>query len=384
MHIDEPTRMLLTAAVRDQTPIDAFERLARAIKDWDTVLSAGREHRLLAILFHKLNGADISVPKSVCERLKADYDRNTFHTLANAAELVALAQAFEAEDIRAMPHKGLALASAAYRNPASRAAGDVDLLIFEEDRERATAVLRARGFQLATPVLEDGSPAIPGHYEFHFERKRDGMVVELHWRLQLLEAKYGGRFQRDLGMEWAWPRRCSVTIAGVDLPNLDPVSNLLMLCMHGAKHRWSRLAWVYDIAQLLEATPELDWDRAVNEAKAMGLRRVLALGTLLTQRICGVTVPHQVARGFESDRVARKLAAYFQNGIFAAPGQSPPGAMPYSIQILDLPDRIRWLSRLEFLAPNERDRKFLRLPNRLSPLYYLIRPVRMLFDRSPR
>jgi hypothetical protein len=58
--------------------------------------------------------------------------------------------------------------------------------------------------------------------------------------------------------------------------------------------------------------------------------------------------------------------------------------VPYNLQLLDFRDRLRFLSSLHFLQPNERDRAVISLPHRLRALYYLIRPFRILLDRSAR
>jgi hypothetical protein len=386
MQVDQQTRALLTAIVQEHAAGDGrvLADLAGRIADWDALIQIAREHRLLPLLFHRLDAAKTPLPPAVETRLRAESDRNTFHSLANAAELIALVEAFKQENIPVIPFKGLVLAASAYRNPTLRSAGDLDLLIFERDLPRATALVRARGYELHTDVLEDDSPAIPEHYEFHFDRKTDGMVVELHWRLQLLEARYGSRFQRNLGMDWVWPRKRVAKVAGVDLPNLDPVATLLFLCMHGAKHRWSRMIWIYDLAQLLETTPDFDWKEVIEEAERKGVLRTLALGVLLAQRICRVALPERTLRRFRSDRTARLLAAYFEHALFETPGNLPPGSTPYSIRILDRKDRLKWMLKMEFLRPNERDRAFVRLPHWLWPVYFLVRPLRILFDRSPR
>ncbi len=70
--------------------------------------------------------------------------------------------------------------------------------------------------------------------------------------------------------------------------------------------------------------------------------------------------------------------------ILKEPGQLPQGPMPYSLRILDRWDRIRWLLRMEFFRPNERDLAVVRLPAVLRPLYRIVRPLRILFDRSAR
>lgn len=386
MRIDQPTRDLLRAIVREAGTNDrlALGELVRAIIDWDALFSVAREHRLLPLLFHRLNSAEVPLPPAAELRLRAEYERNIFHSLANAAELIALVQAFNKQNIVAIPFKGLVLASSAYRNPALRSVGDIDFLIFERDLSRATTYLRSRGYELTTEVLKDGSPANPNYYEFHFERGTDGMVVELRWKLELIDSRLGSRFERNLGMDWVWPRRRTVNISGVEVPNLDPTSTLLILCMHGAKHLWSRLAWVYDVAQTLEANPDLNWGEVEREAERRGLWRALALGVLLAQRICCAPVPEIALRGFASDRAARQMTACFERMIFDRPGQLPLGPVPYALRILDTADRIRWLLKLEFLRPNERDIAFVRFPSMLYPLYFFVRPLRILLDRSAR
>ena len=379
---DQPHRALLTAIV--QAPaVDDRQDLADLVKkivDWDALLDVAREHRLTPLLFSRLCGMDEQIPTEAQTRLRAEYDRNAFHTLANAAELVALVRAFDEQNIPAMPFKGIVLAASVYPSITIRSAGDLDFLVFYRDIGRATSILRAKGYELKTEVQEDGLPAKADYYEFHFERGSDGMVVELRWRLELIQP----RFRRDLGMEWIWPRRRTVRVAGVEVPNLDPVSCLLILCMHGTKHLWSRLNWVCDVERFLAAHPELDWKEVTLEAKKRGLWRSLALGILLTKRVCGISVPQVILEGFEADRATRGLAEHFHRSIFEEPGKMPASRVPYDLRILDSGDRVRWLLTMQFLKPNQRDFAVVRLPKALSPLYLLVRPFRMFFDRSAR
>jgi hypothetical protein len=206
------------------------------------------------------------------------------------------------------------------------------------------------------------------------------MVVELRWRLELTWSK----FRRNLGMDWIWPHRRTVTLAGVQVPDLSPEIALLVLCMHGSKHAWSRLIWICDIAQLIAAVPSLDWSFTIREARRTGLRRVLALGVLLAHHVSGATMPEGVLREFKSDRTSARLAHHFQKSVLDMPGEPPAGRVPYGIQLLDLRDRLNLLFNRALLLPNERDLAFVRLPEPLDKLYFLIRPVRILFDRSPR
>ena len=162
------------------------------------------------------------------------------------------------------------------------------------------------------------------------------------------------------------------------------VSGLLILCMHGSKHAWSRLIWIADVAKLIESEPGLDWDFAQQEAKRLGLWRCLALGVLLARWVAGAQVPDEALRRFEGDRTVHRLADFLQENIFKAPGSMPEGWVPYNIQILDFRDRAGALVSPSFLRPNARDRAVVKLPKSLEALYYLIRPFRMLLDRSGR
>ncbi len=378
--IDQTTSALLKTIVRDSTSRDpqGLANLVRAVEDWGALIDIAHQHRLAPLLFSRIGESDVAIPAEAQQRLRTEYERNAFHNLANATELVGLVQEFGKQDIPAMPFKGIVLAASIYPTNAIRSAGDLDFLVFYKDLARASSVLLSRGYELKTE-LEDGLPANRNYFEFHFERESDGKVVELRWKLELQP-----RFRRDLGMEWVWPRRTLVSIGGVDVPNLDPISTLLILCMHGTKHLWSRMIWVYDLARLLETHRKLDWKETEREAKQRGLWRALALGVLLAQRICDAPVPERILKRFASDRTACELAGFFQRNILEEPGQMPVGRVPYSLRVLDTVDRMRWALTLDFLKPNERDLAAVRLPTALRPFYFLVRPFRVLLDRSAR
>jgi hypothetical protein len=378
MQADSESCELLRAIAR---PADAeqIHRLAVKVCDWDSLLKLAQEHRVMSILFLRLTDISSAVPQSVREHLRAEYDSNMFHNLANAVELIAILKALEHEMIPAMPFKGVVLGASTYHDLTTRPAGDIDLLIYQEHLLRAETVLLERGYELKTALGADGT-AGEQCYEYRFERPMDGMVVELRWELELTQPK----FKHNLGMDWVWPRRRTTMLAGAQVPDITPEITLLMLCMHGSKHAWSRLIWICDVAQLLASSPDLDWREVNLEAKKSGLCRTLALGLLLAHRVAGATIPQAVLRRSELDTTASNLAQHIQENLFDSPGSTPTGLVPYSIQLLDLRDQIGLLLSLDFLRPNERDRAFLRLPKSLSALYYLIRPFRIFRDRSAR
>jgi Uncharacterised nucleotidyltransferase len=382
MPLDHDTSNLLRAVpgVRARADAGRITELAGRIRDWNSTIAGAQKHGVLPLLYSALVETAVEIPPDAMELMRRKFERNTFHCLANAAELLDVLRTFDAASVPAMPFKGVVLGSSVYRDFTLRPAGDLDLLIFRRDLKRATLILQQRGYELKTNVLADGSPQTKDYFEFHFERPSDGMVTELRWRLELIQP----RFRQDLGMDWVWARRRTTMLAGAEVPTLDPVSTLLMLCMHGSKHVWSRLIWTCDVARLLEAEPGIDWEVSIREARRVGLWRSLALGVLLALRLVGARVPAEVVRRMEADSVAVQLAEFFAGNLLEAPGRMPLGRVPYNVQLLGWRDRAWMALSATSLSPNERDQAVLKLPKQLEALYYLIRPIRIILDRTGR
>jgi hypothetical protein len=379
---DGQTVSLLRAIVARRAEVCArmIAEQAVNITCWERVVVCAQLHGILPMLYSGLADCEDLIPPDALDLVRREFERNAFLCLANVAELLEVLNAFQANGISAMPFKGVVLGASAYGDVTRRSAGDLDLLIFHRDLLRATEILKERGYALTTNVLEDGRPEADDSFEYHFERGADGMVLELRWRLELTQP----RFRQVLGMDWVWPQRRTVKLAGVDVPSLDSVSALLVLCMHGSRHSWSRLMWICDVAQLLESEPELDWDFAKREAERVGLWRCLALGVLLAHRVAGACVPADVLGVFEADSAAQRLAVFFEQYTLEDPGRVPEGRVPYHIQLLGFRDRASLALSLDFLRPNARDRAAIRLPKHLNALYYIVRPLRLLLDRSSR
>lgn len=362
--------LLLAIARRDS---GAIRDCAESVQDWEDFLQLAEVHRMMPTVARCLVDLE-SVPASIRGRLSTEYERNLCQSLLNMSEFLEVLAALDREQVPAMPFKGVVLTASAYGDLGLRACGDLDLLIRRDDLERATAIVMKRGFQ-RVPVAPDGATL----REHVFLRSCDGMVLELRWTLDFIH----GRYQQHLGLDWASLGRRKLYLAGRETPNMSPEKTLIMLCMHGSKHVWSRLVWVCDIAQLIASSPELDWRAAESEARALGLWKPLALGILLAHRIAGPMTERPYLFSIQHNRTVVTLAYYFQENILAKPGVVPAGHVPYNLRLLDFRDRMRLLFSGRLLQPNELDRAVLPFgaPQSLS---YLARPIRLLLDRSAR
>jgi hypothetical protein len=65
------------------------------------------------------------------------------------------------------------------------------------------------------------------------------------------------------------------------------------MCLHGAKHAWTELRQVADVAACLGAATKLDWEAALTRIAEARLVRVCALAIRLAEALLGAPVPAQ-------------------------------------------------------------------------------------------
>lgn len=334
------------------------------IKASAAALKVAQAHGVLPLFVFRFPEWHTLFDSQVTRFVREHYLTNTCRNLALAAELLSILQEFSRAEIPALPFKGVVLAAALYGNLQLRPAGDLDILIHHDDLQGATEILKSRGYVLSVQ-------ADSGETQFRHSGPA-GIVVELRWRVA------PRHFRRDIGMDVLWPGRRSTNLQGTPVPDLAPEEKLILLCMHGTKHEWLRLFWVCDVAQLLKIHPDLDWERAERMAKHYGLFRCLVTGVLLTRSMAGAPVPVPVLRRFERNHPARRLAEHVQKHFFDS--VSPPfDGLPMQIEALGFRDRWVRLGQAAFEQPGSRDRASLHLPSTLDPLYYLVRPVRLIW-----
>lgn len=153
----------------------------------------------------------------------------------------------------------------------------------------------------------------------------------------------------------------------------------LVMCVHGTKDRWARLLWVCGVAELIRKNDDMDWNRVISFSRTSGSLRMLFLGLLLAKDLLDASIPEEVMKNVNADPVVRKLAKKTKEKIFERSNDSLPilENLLFHFRTRErLKDRIQYCLRLAMGITPE-DRTFLSLPKFLSPLYYLIRPVRL-------
>ena len=365
----------------DETQAARVGELVSGELDWNYLLALSDRHGLQPLLHYQLNKVcPASIPAPHQRRLHSAFQRVAALNIFLTRELQKLLALFAAQQIEAMPYKGPALAAELYGNVALRQFSDLDIIVRPQDITRACAVLLAEGYAPYTP-LNGTQQAIMLRTQCNlpFTRERNRLVVELHWAVS------APRFARPFAADELWARREEGQLDGVRIERPAPEAMLLALCIHGAKHLWERLAWISDIAALIERRRDLKWPQLISVARASGSERMLLLGVRLAVELLAVELPAEAQQALANEPVVAALAAAVRRDLFT-PELTPSGLGGYFRFQLKARRRLRdKLNYLRFtVTPTEDDLARLALPVPFTFIYYLLRPVRMLVTGGPR
>ncbi|OLC97969.1 MAG: hypothetical protein AUH86_06200 [Acidobacteria bacterium 13_1_40CM_4_58_4] len=299
--------------VRDPQRLSELLRLA----DGARLLLLAEEHGVIGLLSASLRDVGESSTSSEIRQTLLERQRTqNFLTLRLTAELFHLLELFATKGIGALVVKGPVLAVQAYGDPAMRSYGDLDLLVRQRDIRCATESLIAPGYQAAVSLSAIDAGKIPGQYLF--SKPDSKLLVELHNELTL---RY---FPRPLPIEDFFARQIRVRLDAYEAPALAVEDELVLICIHGAKHFWERLTWIADVAALVSRQTSINWERAAASAREVGAEHLLNTGLRLAADVLRAPLPLKVATLVRKDVVAAKLVARILRWLPAA-GYAPPG-----------------------------------------------------------
>ena len=324
----------------------------------------------MPLFHHQLEtAAPDDAPAPVLAELRGRMVANAHRNFALTRELLAVLAALRAREIPALPYKGPALAAMAYGSVAARQFVDLDILVPRERIADARAALLARGYRDALAGMDSRIPITErSHYQHTMVRDTDRVCVELHWAF----APPYFRFRLgpdDLTVEPSPLGRATI-------PAIAPPDLLLLLCIHGGRHLWTRLGWICDLAELLRARADAPWHVALDRATELGTRRMLLVGLALARDLLDIDLPEVFAAALPGDPRAVQLAEVFATRLFLQDGRAPAllGAARLHVAM-----RERWADRAAYavlgaLTPSERD------THGSGPLRAVARPFRLIRD----
>jgi Uncharacterised nucleotidyltransferase len=286
--------------------------------DWPTLFVLAEEHGLFPLVASRLRAlvadANLLLP-DVERQLREGQRGQAVFTLSLTAELFRILDRFTSCGIHVLLTKGPALAARCYGNPGARQYTDLDFIVRNGDVQRATQAMLGLGYEAKISLESIAAGKSPGEYVF--VQRDTKLIAEFHTERTF---RY---HPRPLPIEKLLARRCFLSFDGQDVPVLSVEDELVLICIHGAKHLWARLLWIADVAALI-FRQSVNWNRALSAAREVCAERMLRVGLLLASEVLDARLPDQV-RGFVhadagAKRMAARIAQALPKGGFAARG----------------------------------------------------------------
>jgi Uncharacterised nucleotidyltransferase len=359
--------LLATASAGEQAP--RLRALVNQPLDWALFERLAETHGLLPMAAARL-GADPSLlPGPVVQELRTICQENARRSLWFAGELFSVLGTLSTAGIEAVPFKGPTLAAMAQGDLMLRQFCDLDIMVRQRDWPRAKRALLDAGFTAKhklTPREEKAYVASACDFTFHHGPVRN--VLEIHW------AFVPRFFAIRIPLRQLLARATTVELCSRSVPTLAPEDLLLCLAVHGAKHAWSRLCWLSDIAHLIYRA-DLDQDTVRRRAERWRIARIVKIALYLAQWTLGTELPESLQTWIQEDREASKLAEVLVRNLFGdnkIRTESRTYFQLFARQRERPADRMRMWTRLATTS-SLAEWRTVRLPDPLFRLYSAVR-----------
>ncbi|SEO83718.1 Uncharacterised nucleotidyltransferase [Halorientalis persicus] len=348
--------------------------------DWQSACELAGRHRMEFLLFKLFrDNPDLDYPEVLYQNLESQSNRVKRRNLAMSAELVRLVEKLESNGVCVLAYKGPVVASRAYGDISYRRFVDLDLLVDPSDHQSALEVLREEGYE--QKIVKEQL------FESILQRPDESILLDLHTRII---PRY---FPFQFNFQALHNRQTEVDIGGQSVPTLSTPDAVLAHAIHGSKHRWFRVEWILAVAILIHQTT--DTDALFDRAERMGCERMVLLAIVLSRELFDASFRPSIERRLnepsQSIRVVEDVADTILDWVFTAEWASNKHDKRTHIADFRLRSKLHpnlamktrfWISVLT--DPREDDFEFVDLPAGLSPLYRVVRPIRLLYEYRGR
>ncbi|MBX9671535.1 MAG: nucleotidyltransferase family protein [Candidatus Obscuribacterales bacterium] len=256
--------------------------------DWQFFNLAAIAHKICPILSGELKRFPEYLDKTSMVREESSEIQRKAMMLT--ARLFRLQDALKAAGIQFVFVKGTAVAHLLYGTAVKqRSFCDIDFFISPKDAVRVREILANQGFLPNQMWCRCDHPDefftsdlfLRLAHEKEFVSSNGSFAVDLHWGA-------GAWFATG---DQLMKRTIELNVNGHRLRTLEPNLHLVYLCAHAAKHDWSTLIWISDIAHALASKNIFDWRKVARISRALGLFKTVQLSMLLANQLLGAAIP---------------------------------------------------------------------------------------------
>jgi hypothetical protein len=250
----------------------------------ETVALAER-HGLVPILWNGLRHSLTEAGTPVLENLRQKARTVGVKNLLFSAELLRVLDLFAYNGIEAVPYKGPSLAAELYGDVKLRQFSDLDVFFRKEDFHRVKEVLTKERYRPHRPLTRLQEEAFlrnrTNYGEYNYFRDDNLIYLEMHWSTN------PGFMVFPVQEDDLWKNLRRITFLSREIPAFSPENLLMILSVHGFKHRWNRLCWLLDLALLLRKFPRMDVDLIRKRIRDPAASNTFLTGVLAAEALFG-------------------------------------------------------------------------------------------------
>ena len=257
-------------------------------------IDRAREHSISGLLYSSIDwNSESDKDKELIKKWKLDTFYTGVNQLRHINQVEKIIKRFNEENIRVIVLKGLVIREF-YKNPELRTMCDADILVHEEDLDKARKVLTSLGYLESEEYDEHGAHIVFEH--------TNHLPIEVHWTLINDDYFNGSKeFEKSI-----WDNAMKVKIGETEALSLGWDDLVLHLCIHMAVHivhRGFGVRQLVDLVILVEnKRDEINWNEFRRKAIECKVNKFVIIIFNVCKELFNMEIPSEVNKGYEVEK----------------------------------------------------------------------------------
>jgi hypothetical protein len=267
---------------------------------WEAIFAATVDHHVAPLVYANLARCPLSalrIPSQTLEKFRLALGQNLVEKMRRADRLARALAVLNERSLDVMLIKGAALDLTVYAPFTLTNSQDVDIVLRSRLGEiaaadRAALSVARHNFPLEYDFFEHHDVTINGVLPVNFDR--------------------------------IWQDAVRVSYAGQPVWIMCPEDLFIAACINACRKRFCRLKAMVDIAEILLAYPELDWDEVARRSVSDQCNNIVYAALLLVGMLLGPQVPKSVLDRLETRPVRSAVIRFLVRRLHSYSWTAPP------------------------------------------------------------
>ncbi len=127
------------------------------------------------------------------------------------------------------------------------------------------------------------------YHEFPYCNNKKNILVDLHWHI------FRQGFSFSPSAEIIWEQLDQIKLNNQEIETLTLEILIIFLCIHSAKHGWTELSLICELAYLLSKNPQINWQKIEYYFGKFGTKRMVLISLNLTKIFYNIPLTEAIA-----------------------------------------------------------------------------------------